>query len=633
MTQLSMLCSLVAFCLIVSSAGLMAADPPANRLAKESSPYLLRHARSPVDWFPWGDEAFAKAKKEGKLVFLSSGFDSCHWCHVMERETFADAEVARLLNKHFVCIKVDREERPDVDHVYLTALHASGTRGGWPMTVFLTADGKPIGGGSYFPPDDKTTDGHTQRGLKGILKGLIAAQKDSPDDLRRAADELADKTRRALAVRERGAALVKLDRDLVAGAVEYWKDTADPVYGGFGAPPLFRGAKFPRPPGLRLLQAEAARTGAKELAGLVRTALEMMARGGIYDQLGGGFHRYSTDRAWLVPHFEKMLSDNGQLLEVYARAYAETKDPLFARVVRETAAFLDRELTAPGGAFTAALDADTGEEEGRFYVWSSGELAAALPDAADLALAKATYGADGRPAFEGKYHVLAVKLRPAKGNDDRLAKVNAALLAARAKRPQRPAVDTNVLTGWNGLTVAGLAKGGQVLGDKTIVARAVNAAEFVLKELRGKDGRLSRVYSGGKAKGAAYLDDYADLIHGLLVVHEATGDAKWLTEAKALAAVMVKHYRDPDGGGFYYTAGDHEKLFVRIKDQYDGVQPCGNSQAAMVLVRLWQKTGDEEYRKLADETIRALAVHLRDEPGSLATLAEALAAYLDGRQK
>jgi uncharacterized protein YyaL (SSP411 family) len=354
-----------------------------------------------------------------------------------------------------------------------------------------------------------------------------------------------------------------------------------------------------------------------------------MARGGIYDQIGGGFHRYSTDRAWLVPHFEKMLSDNGQLLEVYSRAYAETKDPLFAKIVRETAAFLERELAAPGGAFFAALDADTGEEEGRFYVWSPGELAAALPDAADLALAKATYGADGQPAFEGKYHVLAVKLPPAKGNEDRLARAKELLFAARAKRQQRPSVDTNVLTGWNGLTIAGLAKAGQALGDKELVARAAKAAEFVLKELRGKDGRLLRVYSGGKARGAAYLDDYADLTHGLLTLHEATGDAKWLAEAKALAGVMVKRFRDPDGGGFYYTAGDHDKLFVRMKDQYDGVQPSGNSQAAMVLVRLWRATGDEEYRKLAEETIRALAVHLRDEPSSLATLAEALAAYLE----
>ena len=617
-----------------------AADPPkhpANRLAKESSPYLLRHARDPVDWYPWGDEAFARARKEGKLVFLSSGFDSCHWCHVMARETFADPEVAKSLNAHFVCIKVDREERPDVDQTYLTALVASGVRGGWPLSVFLTADGKPVAGGTYWPPDDKVIDGRTLRGFKGVLKDIVAYQKDHPDDLRRTADQMAERATRALAVRDRGAALVPLDRALVAGAAEHWKDSADPVHGGFGSPPVFVGPKFPRPPALRLLQAEAARTGSKELAEVVRLALEKMAWGGVYDQLGGGFHRYATDRAWAVPHFEKMLADNALLLEVYARAYADTKDPLFGRVLRETVAFLGRELAAPGGGFYAALDAESAGEEGRFYVWTADELAAAVPDPADLAVVKAATGANGRPALDNKYYVLAAKTSPAGRDADRLAAANRSLLAARDRRP-RPAVDTNVLAGWNGLAVAGLARAGQALGDRAAIDRAAKAADFVLTAMRTKDGRLLHVYGAApgeqpRARGAAYLDDYAALTHGLLTLHAVTGDGRWLTEARALAKVMAKDYRDEAGGGFYYTAADHEKLFARVKDQYDGSLPCGNSLAALGLVRLWRATGDEEYRRQAELTFRALAVHLRDEPGTLATLAEALGEYLSAGKK
>ena len=617
-----------------------AADPPKhppNRLARESSPYLLRHARDPVDWYPWGDEAFAKARKEGKLVFLSSGFDSCHWCHVMARETFADPEVAKLLNAHFVCIKVDREERPDVDHVYLTALMAAGVRGGWPLSVFLTADGKPVAGGTYWPPDDKEVDGRKLRGFKGVLGDLVAYHRDSPAELRKAADELAEKAKRALAVRDRGADLVPLDRDLVARAAGHWKDSADPVHGGFGAPPVFSGAKFPRPPALQLVRAEAARTGSKELAGIVRTALGKMARGGIYDQLGGGFHRYATDRAWAVPHFEKMLADNALLLEVYARGYAETKDPAYARVLRETAAFLGRDLAAPGGGFYAALDAESAGEEGRFYVWTAGELAAALPDPADLALVKTVYGLDRPPMLGDKYYVLAEKNPSADRDADRLAAAKRALAAVRDKRP-KPAVDTNVLAGWNGLTVAGLARAGQALGDRAMTDRAVKTADFVLGNMRAADGRLFRVYGavpGGqpRARGAAYLDDYAGLLHGLLALHDVTGEARWLTEARALAGVMAKDFRDEAGGGFYYTSAGHEKLFARVKDQYDGAQPCGNSLAALALVRLWRATGDDEYRRQAERTFRALAVHLRDEPATLATLAEALGEYLDGRGK
>jgi uncharacterized protein YyaL (SSP411 family) len=620
------------FALLAILTPAVAAETPANRMAREASPYLLRHARSPVDWQPWGVEAFAKAKKEGKLVFLSSGFDACHWCHVMERETFTDKDVATTLNTHFVCIKIDREERPDIDHIYLTALHISGARGGWPLSAFLTADGKPIAGGSYWPPDDTEIGGRKVRGFKTVLKAVLDAWTDTPDQVLQAADELAERTKRAL-----GVPAPKLDialtRDLVAAVVEDFKDSFDPRHGGFGTPPVFIGAKFPRPPGLRLLQAEAARTQSKSLADMVRLSLDKMARGGIFDQLGGGFHRYSTERTWTIPHFEKMLPDSAQLLEVYARAYSETKDPLYRDVLRETAAFVARELTSPDGVFYAALDADSEGTEGRYYVWTPEELAAALPEPADLALAKKTFGLDSQPNFAGKFHVLALKQPPAEADVERFAAIRYALLSVRNKRPQ-PAVDTNVITGWNGLMIAGLARTGQALGDPALIDRAAKAADFLLREMKTPDGRLLRVFSAApgqppRGRLTAYLDDYADLTHGLLTLYSVTGDNRWLTAARALTDTMVKFHHDEDAGGFFYTAHDHEKLFARAKDQYDGAQSSGNSQASLNLVRLWQATGDAAYRTLAEKTFRAFAVPLKSDPGTLATLAEALAEYLD----
>jgi hypothetical protein len=350
---------------------------PANRLAKESSPYLLQHAHNPVDWHPWGAEAFAKAKKEGKLVFLSIGYSSCHWCHVMEKESFANEEVAKLMNQWFVCIKVDREERPDVDHIYMTALNVTGQRGGWPLSMFLTADGKPIVGGTYWPPDDKEIMGEKINGFKSILKAVHDAYegKETRKGVLDHAEEVAKATSEALVGTVRGLALVELDRELVSAAIDGLKEEHDKVHGGFGsAARRWRGPKFPVPPYLSLLQHEAARTKSDELAQIVHFTLDRMAMGGIYDHLGGGFHRYSTERTWTVPHFEKMLYDNAQLTEVYARAFQMTKNPAYKRVVQETLAFVARELTSPDGAFYSALDADSEDEEGRFYVWTPKEL-------------------------------------------------------------------------------------------------------------------------------------------------------------------------------------------------------------------------------------------------------------------
>jgi uncharacterized protein YyaL (SSP411 family) len=380
---------------------------------------------------------------------------------------------------------------------------------------------------------------------------------------------------------------------------------------------------------------------------MVQTTLEKMARGGIYDQVGGGFHRYSTERTWTVPHFEKMLYDNAQLLEVYAQAYTETKNPLYRRVLQDTLAFVDRELTSPDGAFYSALDADSEGEEGRFYVWTPADLAALIKDRDDRTLFSKAYGTDGPPNFEGKQHILVLKQTPAelaaelKTTEDkveeRLAEPRRQVREARDKRP-RPFRDTKVLTAWNGQMIAGMARAGQALGDKKAVERAARAADFVLANLRTRDGRLLRSYGAApsqKAQGRlnAYLDDYAYLVHGLLVLHDAAGEERWLKEARALTEGMVKYYQDKEGGGFFYTSSDHEKLFARSKDQHDGVQPSGNSQAALNLVRLWRLTGDEQYERLARKTFQGLAGPLKSYPGGLPTLADALALYLEGRKK
>jgi uncharacterized protein YyaL (SSP411 family) len=624
-----------------------AAAPPVkarrkpNRLAREASPYLLQHAHNPVDWFPWGPEAFAKAKKEGKLVFLSIGYSSCHWCHVMERESFSDPEVAKLLNKHFVCIKVDREERPDIDNVYMTALHVLRNSGGWPLSMFLDATARPLYGFTYRPKDD----------FKDIAQRIHEVNQKMPKKVAEAAEQISERTRQALAGLPRGIALIALDRKLIDGAVEEVKGEFDKVYGGFGNPERkFQGPKFPMPSYLLFLQNEARRTRSKELAGMVELTLDRMARGGIYDHVGGGFHRYSTERTWTVPHFEKMLYDNAQLLEVYAAAYRDTKKPAHARVLRQTVAFVAREMTGPQGAFYSALDADSEEEEGRFYVWTTRELASAIRDKSDLALFRKAYDAEGGYNFEGRYHILRLsaplaELAKELGTTEekleaRLAGLRRKLFAVRAKRP-RPFLDTKVLTAWNGQMIAGLARAGAALDDRETIGRAKKAADFTLTTMRGRapggSGRLYRSYAavpGGKAQARlnGYLDDYAYLVHGLLTLHDVTGEKRWLNEARAMTDTMIKFHGDPKGG-FFYTSSDHEKLFARAKDQYDGAQPSGNSVAANNLVRLWVATGEARYDMLAEKTFRSFSPTLKTDPTHLTALADALALWLEKKGK
>jgi hypothetical protein len=618
-----------------------------NKLAQESSPYLLQHAHNPVNWYPWGQDAFDKAKKENKLVFLSIGYSSCHWCHVMEKESFANEEVAKLMNDWFVCIKVDREERPDIDRIYMTALETLSQNGGWPLSMFLTAEGKPIVGGTYWPREDKEIGGEKARGFKTLLKIVHDYATEHPKELEEQADKLADATQHNLAGALRGIALVDLNRELIKEAVESFKEQVDPTYGGLGNPARkFAGTKFPSPPTWQLLQVEAERTKSEDLAGMVALTLDHMARGGIYDHLGGGFHRYSTERTWTVPHFEKMLYDNAQLAEIYALAFRTTKKEQYKRVLQETLGFVARELTSPDGAFYSALDADAEGEEGKFYVWTEKEIDAILTDKSDGELFKKVYGVEGPVNFESKFHILILSRSLAdaakehKTTEDqleaKLAPLRKRLFDVRAKRP-RPFLDTKVLTAWNGEMIAGYALAGQILGEKAYVDAARKAADFILKNCRTKEGRLLRSYGarpGEKAEARlnAYLDDYAYFVHGLLNLHDATKEAKWLDESKVLTEQMIEHFGDKNGG-FFYTSNDHEKLFARSKDQYDGAQPSANSVAARNLTRLWIKTSDDKYRAAAEKTFKAFAGVLKTNPTGLPAMADALGLYLDARSK
>ena len=648
--RLLLMCSLLTGLLVASGA---TGDPPkdkskfTNRLSKETSPYLLMHAHNPTDWYAWGPEAFEKAKKEGKLIFLSIGYSSCYWCHVMERESFNNEAIAKVLNASFVCIKVDREERPDIDQIYMTSLSVLRQSGGWPLSMFLLPDGRPIVGGTYWPPEDRKVDDQVIRGFKTILGIIRDAYKDNPKDVEKQADKLAASTALALD-NNRGIALVDLDRKLLQEVVDSLKEEFDPEYGGFGNPNRhFKGPKFPMPARLEFLLQQGERTNNKEALDMVYLTLDRMALGGIYDQIGGGFHRYSTERTWNVPHFEKMLYDNAQLAEVYARAFRLTKKSHYRRILEETLAYVQREMMSPEGAFYSSQDAETHHEEGRFYVWTPEELAEALPDKEDLALVRKVYGADGKPTFEGKYHILHWPKTPLETAKDmnlkaeelhaRLNPLRQKLFAVREKR-DKPFLNKIALTAWSGQMIAGFAEAGMALNEPKYIDVAARAAGFVLQTQRTKEGRLLRTYGaapGQKPKAAVsgYLEDYAFLAHGLLALHEATKDTKWLTAARQLTDTMIAFHGDKRTGGYYFTAHDHEKLFARSKDQYDGAQPSANSVAARNLVRLYAKTGEAKYVEEASRSFRSFAASLKNYPAGLTALAFALDLHIEAAEK
>jgi uncharacterized protein YyaL (SSP411 family) len=626
-------------------------DRPANRLARETSPYLLLHAHNPVDWYPWGPEAFARAKAENKPIFLSVGYSSCYWCHVMERESFEDAEIAKALNGSFVCIKVDREERPDVDHVYMTALQAFG-RGGWPMSMFLTPDGRPFFGGTYFPPRDR--EGFT--GFLTLVQGVAKAWVSQRAEIEKAADSLTQAVRRHL--RDAGGARrLPLSRDWVAQGLAELGQQFDPEFGGFGfSPQNARRPKFPEPVNLVFLldqHARRARTpaapgtgapGDRTKAGtadpleMVRLTLDRMARGGIRDHLGDGYHRYSTDRHWLVPHFEKMLYDNAQLASAHLLAFAITQDPRWCAEAEATFAFVARSMSAPEGGFYSALDAEINHEEGAYYVWTRAQVQSVLGEGPDADAFAQVYGLTGEPNFEGGRHVLfqprtlaeqaeALQTTP-KELAARLAPLRARLLAAREKRPALLR-DDKVLTGWNGLMIAAYADGYRVLQDEDYRRAAEKAAGFLLAKLRAPDGRLLRTYRLGQAKLPAYLEDYAFLAHGLLQLHAATRETRWLSAARALTDRMLADFEDREQGGFFFTAGNQESLLARPKDPIDGVLPSGNSIAVLNLLALHRATGESSYRDHAAKALGAFSATMAQRPFAMPMMLMALERYLD----
>lgn len=620
--------------------------PPTNRLAKETSPYLLMHAHNPVDWYPWGPEALDKAQRENKLIFLSVGYSSCHWCHVMERESFMDDEIAALLNEQFVCIKVDREERPDVDSIYMTAVMlVSEGNAGWPMSVFLTPDAKPFFGATYFPARDDDRPG--MRGFLTIVNRVQAIWKDEPAKVQQQATNVTEAIQNHLDGRK-PQTTGPLTRSLAAKALAALVEDYDNAFGGFG---MQQGGqaqtpKFPEPSNLFLLldcldqtnlTDEQRRSAEKMLLG----TLDHMAWGGIRDHLGGGFHRYSVDRFWTIPHFEKMLYDNAQLASLYSEAYRRTGREDLRQVVDELAGFVLRELTDEGGGFYAALDADSEDAEGKFYRWEKAEVERLLTADEMLAFA-AFYGLGDKPNFDGEFYVpqlrgsLAAAAEqqqvPLEELEERLAKARAKLLAARSQRP-RPLTDTKILTAWNGQMIRGLADAGFCLKDERYVQAARRAAEFVLANLRGPDGRLLRVYAAGEAKLNAYLDDYAYLVEGLLALHRATQDRRWLVAADELTTRQLQLFWDQKDGGFFFTSDDHESLLARIKSPTDSAQPSGNSVSAENLVILAAALDKPDYLEKAEATIQSISGILESSPTAAPRMVMALSALLELKER
>jgi hypothetical protein len=588
----------------------MASATPAprhtNRLASETSPYLLQHAHNPVDWFPWGPEALTRARLLDRPIFLSIGYAACHWCHVMERESFEDEATATYLNARFIAIKVDREERPDLDQVYMSAVQAMTGGGGWPMSVFLTPEGRPFYGGTYFPDAPR----HGMPSFRQVLESVDRAWREQRGDLEEAGARLVSQ----IAAQSASPAGQAPGPGLLDAAVELIQRGFDATNGGWGGAP-----KFPQPMTVELLLRRAAAGDARALP-MARRTLDRMADGGLRDQLGGGFHRYATDAIWLVPHFEQMLYDNGQLARAYLGAWALTGDARYRHVATGTLDYVLRELTTSDGAFASSQDADTDGVEGATFTWRTDEVRAALGD--DGALFSTAYGVTEGGNWEGV--TILSRLRPTADLaklyalpsvevEARLGRARERLLALRARRAQ-PARDDKALAAWNGLAIGALADAARLLqfapdgGADAARYRgaAERAAEVILGGLLGPDGRLGRSWKDGRATGQGVLEDYADLADGLLALYEATFDERWFTVATSLADSILERFVDP-AGGFFDTATDHERLVTRPKDVQDNATPSGGAMAALVLLRLAALTGEARYRDAAEGAIATVA--------------------------
>lgn len=598
-----------------------------NSLAKETSPYLLMHAHNPVNWYAWNEEALAKAKAEKKPIFLSVGYSSCHWCHVMERESFYDEEIAKFLNDNFVCIKVDREERPDVDSIYMESLHVlnrmmrKGGSGGWPLSMFLTPDGRPFYGGTYFPA--RAGDRGARVGFFEIATMVNKNWKERPERINKDADVVTKYTRASLAGRE-PSGKEEIDSSWITEAQKGLKENFDPDYGGFrfktDDPNI---PKFPEPSNLFFLADVVRRNPENEQAKtmLVKTCEQMMI-GGIYDHLGGGFHRYSVDRFWAIPHFEKMLYDNGQLATVYSEVYQLTGDEEFKSVVDGILEWVSREMVSEKKGFYSALDAESEGEEGKFYRWELSEVKTALSKD-EYKLFAELYGLNKTPNFESKWYApqLSQSLSEnakAKGKSfvelvTQLKPIRKKLFDVRAKRP-RPLLDDKILSGWNGMMIRGYADAGRLLKNKSYVDTAAKAGEFVIKHLVREDGRLWRTHTKGESKLNAYLDDYANVIDGFIALHKATGDQRWLDQAARIQKKQDELFWDEAQGGYYYTSSDHEQLLVRGKKPIDGAVPAGNSVSANNLLYLADKTNEAAFKDRAKQTVLSASGILDEFP-------------------
>src|SRR5215216_326201 len=567
----------------------------ANKLAQETSPYLLQHKDNPVDWYPWGEEALSRAREEDRSILLSIGYSACHWCHVMERESFEDEETARLMNERFIAIKLDREERPDLDSVYMQACQTMTGQGGWPLNVFLTPEQVPFYAGTYFPPQPRG-------GLPSwrmVLEAVSDAWEQRRDEIRSGADRI---------VRQlQGGALLQpskepMDARLLDDAARALREQYDPVHGGFGGAP-----KFPPASAIELLL----RSGDTEMSS---HTLREMASGGMYDQVGGGFARYSVDAYWLVPHFEKMLYDNALLARAYLHGWQVMGDRLFRRVCEETLDWALREMRAPEGGFFSALDADSEGEEGKFYVWTLEELREVAGEEAAQ-----WFGASEGGNFEGRN----ILVRGSEDDPGGLGEWRRKLYERRAERVW-PGLDDKRLTSWNALMISALAEAGAVLGRSRYLDAARGCAEFVLGDLRDEDGRLLRTYRDGRARLNAYLEDHAYLLEALLTLYESCFEPRWFAEARALADGMVERFADDENGGFFDTSSDHEQLLARRKDLEDHPIPAANSSAAYGLLRLAALTGEHEYESRAVSVLRLLHEVAPRHPQAFAHLLQAL---------
>jgi uncharacterized protein YyaL (SSP411 family) len=607
--------------------------PGKNHLAFETSPYLLQHADNPVDWHPWGEDALAKARELGRPLLVSIGYSSCHWCHVMEHESFEDQEVAELMNELFVCVKVDREERPDVDEVCMNAIHVMGIPGGWPLNVFMTPDGRPFFGGTYFPPEGR----HGRIGWPDLLRRIARLWEGRRDDVVAQAGELASAVA-ALAEFTDGGELP--EAALFERAVDQIASRFDERHGGFSGAP-----KFPPHEALAFLVRRQVRTGGARERAMITLTLEKMARGGIADQLGGGFHRYSVDERWIVPHFEKMLYDNAQLARVYVEAHQLTGAPELARVARGTLDWLLREMTDVKGGVYSATDADSEGREGVYFTWTKSEIARLLgPDAAIFSRA---YGVTEEGNFEDVHHprrageegmnVLHVvytgeEIAKQEGTsaaevEERLARARRKLLEVRGKRTP-PGLDDKVVTSWNGLAIGAFAYAGRVLGEPRYVEAARRAAELVEKEMRAPGGRLLRTWRNGEAKIPAFLEDHAFLADAYLDLYEATFDPAWLRAGRSIADETNRLFADEEHGGWFHVGSDTDSIVTRGKTPVDSSTPSANGIAARVMIRLAKWTGDEALRVRAERAIRVFQDAMERSPAATLALVSALDLFL-----